>query len=55
MPTTAIKRKFRVRGRQRAFARFARVHDSAVSQWLHGISKSARLDSLAKSWQPQMQ
>ena len=52
MPTEKVKRKFRKRGRQRAFAQVAGVYPSAVSQWLKGKSPSARLDKLAREWNP---
>ncbi len=58
MPNKQVKRKFfradgrPIRGRQAAFAGFANVYRSAVSQWLSGKSTSGRLDALAREWDP---
>ena len=47
-----VKQKFSKRGRQAAFARFAGVTEATVSLWIDGRTVSARLDRLAREWDP---
>lgn len=52
MVSKKVQRKFKHKGRQAAFARFAGVSEASVSLWLAGKSVSAPLDRLAKNWNP---
>jgi hypothetical protein len=52
MPSQKVKRKFHRRGRQASFARHAGVSRVTVCDWLRGRVTSARLDKLAREWNP---
>lgn len=50
MPSPSVKEKFRERGSQTAFAKFARVKPCTVTLWLQDRFSSARLEELALSF-----
>lgn len=62
MASSTVKRKFfrkdgrPFRGRQRAFARWAGVSESSVSEWLRERRPypAARLERLARQWNPSL-